>query len=167
MKKFAFRDNCTGSVAENRVTLFRKKADGCGDVTLRPVARSGHITRESKTKFKIADNGDVTSGGIAGQAWISETRVVAYNLPLVNSSTGNKGLSTYAKKTFMPEAWVIARHYNARSFLAFRVSCRGEPWGVVVFDSINPASICLTAEAMDVIMRLSRVIESIVEGFDV
>ena len=66
------------SLAENRVTLFRYKNEW-----LSVVERSNHLTRKSRVRFHVPDNGNAQ--GVAGQTWVTRTTVYVPDLPNISA----------------------------------------------------------------------------------
>lgn len=108
-----------------------------------PVARSHHTSQATSTCFALLDDGEKCTG-VAGQAW-ARKRVVAVNdLPDVSGRTSapyKREIESYASRAFVSKDWVERQKPKGRSILAVPLFVKGEPWGVLVFDSRLPQKI--------------------------
>ncbi|NUQ01148.1 MAG: GAF domain-containing protein [Armatimonadetes bacterium] len=104
-----------------------------------PVARSGHLTQKTKTRFLAPDDGQAE--GVAGYAWTTKETVTICNLPDLNdeSRIDDNAVETYAAQTHTSVDWVRARRAQkgnfARSLVGIPVLVKQKPWGVIVVDS--------------------------------
>ena len=134
--------------AHHRITLFKRvrlqpvimrdasgKQRWPGSGWLVPIARSGHVTKNTRTRFLCPDDTD-NAQGVAGRAWARPTVVVEEVPDLTSANRSEKDVRLYANATYMPEEWVRKRCPGARSLMGFRVDdATSEPWGVLVIDS--------------------------------
>jgi hypothetical protein len=110
---------------------------------LEPVVRSGHTSQDTKTCFEIFDDASKCLG-VAGQAWARGQVVAVAGLPDVTGATTepySREIKAYAKDGFVTTQWVKEKKPKSRALLAIPILVRGEPWGVLVFDSRNPQKI--------------------------
>jgi hypothetical protein len=98
-----------GSVAENRVTLFRYSTwcvrgwpMNCG--WLVPVERSHHLTRVSRARFKAPDNGKVR--GVAGKTWETRNVVMVSRLPNISPEADAPPKKNAKRPSEMRLAWI-------------------------------------------------------------
>ncbi|MBI1375488.1 MAG: GAF domain-containing protein [Phycisphaera sp.] len=125
----------------HRVTLFqyRPRPPICfwfrWSGTLVPVERSGHMTRKSKSRFRVSTDADWVEG-VAGLAFRTKQIIVVDKLPAVNNGMAtDEQIEEYALRTSVSTEWVRERQPAARSYWAVAVEANGEIWGVVVIDS--------------------------------
>lgn len=147
-----FRDNLFGSArgdhADHRVTLFahkhpwwagalRKKWPWHG--WLIPVARPGHTSQKSHTRFMAPDEASLAEG-IAGRAWaVNQGGIVVEDLPELGENPDDSLVQDYADKTHVSPEWVREHLPRSRSLAGFPVNKPdGQRWGVLVLDSTNP-----------------------------
>ena len=160
----------SGAQDHHRVTLFQARRSWPPwtwppwALCLVPVARSGHMTRQSGTCFRIPNQSDDVEG-VAGRAWAMRGTFAVDGLPDPNPATATEEeLQTYAEGTFVNMAWVRKRRHPerlARSYLAIPVEVKGEPWGVIVLDSRDPGPI--GRDAKRVYNSLAKVLEALLE----
>lgn len=138
----------------HRVTLFRtrcyrNKADviglfrqlfQCKPRYLVPIVRSGHTSQKTKAYFSIGD-GEHDCMGVAGQCWFRDQIVSCWNLPDLHSDPSEANIAAYARDSFAHADLIRCRLPAARAILAAPIQIRQEHWGVLVFDSRNPAQI--------------------------
>ena len=138
--------------AHHRVTLFKRVRlrprivrDAAGGLRgplsgwLVPVARSGHGTKHTRTKFLCPDDTDQAQG-IAGRAWASPAAIVQ-DLPDMTAPSDSTQVS-YARATNVPVEWIQKRKRpEARSLMGLRIddARTSKPWGVLVIDSRAPS----------------------------
>ena len=169
-----FRDgvfeDVRGDHAHHRVTLFQHRRCLLGfsmwpcSGWLVPVARSGHTSQKTKTRFRAPDDPQKTEG-IAGRAWASINKTAfAANLPDLESVSSREAIAEWANLTNVSEKWVRKRNTHARSLMGFRVEKpNGKPWGVLVIDSRNPSldKTRATTEFRNHGKVLSRIVEGL------
>lgn len=136
----------------HRVTLF--KAVGFKKFTMMPwfrknwlvpYDRSGHVTRDSVSCFRISDDPQKAEG-VAGKTWVDNQVIEVFDLPEVTSSSRPKeaDISYISKKTWISEKAVeelSAKDRSARSYCGVPVENNGKLWGVLVFDSQSAKAI--------------------------
>ena len=106
-----------------------------------PVVRSGHLSQETEACFRICDEGAECSG-VAGQAWARNSVVSVHDLPdISNGEATVTAYRQYAKQGFVKRDWAELKKPKARAILAMPIMVKGEPWGVLVFDSRLPTKI--------------------------
>lgn len=105
---------------------------------LRPVARTGHMTQESNTLFRVG-NSSHDCKGVAGLAWSADGPIYLENLPdMLAEDAVNKAVR-YAKETNISEPEALRMRPTAQSYYAVRVEVKGGvQWGVLVVDSRDP-----------------------------
>lgn len=138
----------------HRVTLF-KHHKWCWSWNLKKLsnwlvaeARSGHLTKEKITRFRVPDDGEACQG-VAGFAWRHRDWVrVPENdkpLPVLTSAALSAEISEYATLCKVDPGWIRGQLSKgrplAKSYAALRVQLKGKPWGVLVLDSRNPGPI--------------------------
>lgn len=107
------------------------------------VARSNETDQGKITWFKIDGGNGCT--GVCGQAWYSGSHSV-FGLPEVGSKSPPAEIESYARQTQVSVNKVRKmlgreRKILARAILALRLRTNGRRWGVLVFDSLDPAQI--------------------------
>lgn len=107
---------------------------------LRPVVRSGHTSQDTNTCFRLYDDAGKCEG-IAGQAWAQSRVVAVSDLPNVALKPYAYEIRSYAGRSFVSEDRVKEKKPKSRALLAMPILVKGVPWGVLVFDSRNPAKI--------------------------
>jgi hypothetical protein len=107
---------------------------------LKPVVRSGHTSQDTTTCFRLYDDADKCEG-VAGQAWARNRVITVYDLPSVSQTPYNYQVAAYASRSYVSEDRVRAKKPKSRSVLGMPILVKGELWGVLVFDSRNPAKI--------------------------
>lgn len=107
---------------------------------LRPVVRSGHTSQDTTTCFRLYDDADKCEG-VAGQAWAQSRVITVYDLPSVSQDPYVYQIKTYASRSYVTEERVRMKKPKSRAVLGMPILVKGEPWGVLVFDSRNPAKI--------------------------
>jgi hypothetical protein len=127
---------------KNRRDIFGlcRRIAGSPKKWLVPVVRSGHTSQETTTCFQIGD-ADAACQGVAGQAWFRNQMVSVSDLPDLAADASQTQIEAYASRTFVDAAKIQAKRPHARSLLAVPLLLKGELWGVLVFDSRNPARI--------------------------
>ncbi len=121
-----------------RITLFR--AHKCR--WLKKYARSGYVTIQSRTKFRINRNKEHKNEGIAGRTWYTNTVIIRNQLPDVSGAVvAEQDIIDYAAATFYDPKKVRKRCPRSRSLAGFPVLVHGEPWGVLVFDAESSEAI--------------------------
>ena len=150
--RFAFQDIQQDPVCEHRVTLFRgtwcwswaNRSAWCWPFGHKLViaVRSGHMTQKSKTTWSIGDRPSHCTG-FAGLVWLHKKVICITNLPDVTSTTDDKILKQYAKKTNITFEWLKNKNPRptATAYLGIPVEINNELWGVIVLDSSNPNGI--------------------------
>jgi hypothetical protein len=106
--------------------------------------RSGHTTQKNYPSFKIPDDADKVEG-IAGKTWATTKVIKISELPDISHKATPEEIAEYARRTFI-DVEVVKDRMNrglslARSFCGVPVEVKGEPWGVIVFDSRQPKPI--------------------------
>ena len=140
-----FKQRRTQQLHHHRVTLFKhKKFHFCldrhwKDACLVPIARSGHTSQSSKTKFYVCDSME-NRGGIVGMTWAQRNVVEVHDLPDISSNPSEGEIADYALRGDVSEDWVRDRlnKPNPRSLCGIPVEVRGKLWGVLVLDSRDP-----------------------------
>lgn len=147
-------------VFDHRITIFRRvswaspfktrrwkiwKKENCPfSGWLIPVARSHHVTQKNATVFLCPDD-PKESEGIAGLAFVQKGTLVVDNLPDLSDNSTDEDIKKYSSETNIDPDFLIKRiadhKPNARSFYAFVIERKDEPWGVVVLDSRDPKGI--------------------------
>lgn len=123
------------SPIDHRLTLFR--ADMArGRLII--VARSSHVTGESVTSWRIDRNSLERCEGVAGVTWFRDCLLTVQDLPDVSNECADGEVEDYARRTFVRRSDVIEKRWRARSYAATTIRVAGEPWGVLVLDSIDP-----------------------------
>jgi hypothetical protein len=146
----------------HRVTLFTHAPRSFQGKWLIPIVRSGHLTQDTETRFRVGDDPNRLEG-IAGHAWSLKSGVTVPNLPDLNQVVaGEKEIEEYARKTLVTPEWVRKRLSKgkplARSYYATPVEVSGVRWGVLVVDSMNPE-----AKVSDEDMLRYRVVVALLE----
>lgn len=155
LQKIAFPKH-VGDINDNhRVTLFKftrtckskraklyKKRCTKNSGWLIPVIRSGNTGKETNAKFFAPDSG-IDAEGIVGMCWSSQHVQFRENLPNIIKASAPRTKQKYCHRSNMPEnildEYVDNGRTVARSILAYPVwSRKGDSWGVLVFDSIEP-----------------------------
>lgn len=177
----AFRGTLFGGTSDedNRITLFKHvrlqpafvrdaagklRWPGCG--WLVPVARSGHVTKNTRVRFLCPDDAGVQ--GVAGKAWVVRPLVSVSELPDLNEEDFREDdLKSYANRTFVSEKWVRKRRAKqrllARSLMGFLVeNAQNDAWGVLVIDSRSPT--LKTEEAKAAFNAYAPVLAKLVQG---
>ncbi len=138
-----------GRLGANRVTLFTYRRLAFRVIFCRrwppwggwlvPVARPGHTSQRSKTVFRVPDD-DSKAEGIAGQAWVANRGLAfALNLPKVTADSPDHVTEQYARRTSVSPERVRKAKRHSRSIVGFKIEKpAGEPWGVLVLDSLQP-----------------------------
>lgn len=138
----------------HRITLFRYRGwilRPCrwpGSGWLVPVARSGHSTQKTGTKFR-APSEPTRAEGIAGRSYVTKGTLFvpppnAAPLPRVGKDASAPEIEEYAKRTFIDQRWITRQLEKRddelpRSYVGFLIEVKGKPWGVIVIDSAEPA----------------------------
>ncbi len=173
-KNLAYEANANDPVHHHRVTLFKykkyaivhhwsgenhnlciKKAWPWGKMHpwtgwLKPIARSGHTSQGTKTRFLAPSSGEAE--GVCGRAWCSDSVVVKTGLPEIkpNKSAYRR---QYAENTYCDKAMIdyITKIDKSgeikippRSIGAIPIHVNGDVWGVLVFDSRSPDGVSKT-----------------------
>ncbi len=139
---------------DHKVTLFKVSSYSCLEGRfwrichqfgrkprwLVPVARSGHMNQNTRTAFRVTDDGR-TCEGLAGQAWARQKMMEVCALPNMRGNPYQHLIDLYAARTFVTKEVVKEKKAGACALLAVPLLVRGEHWGVLVFDSTNPAQI--------------------------
>ncbi|TQO77384.1 hypothetical protein FLM06_16300 [Vibrio cholerae] len=169
IKEWLFCDDSNDYNDNHRVTLFKYKRTYWGLLSkkrywcfkyfpwslsrhpfsgwLVPIARSGYTGQKAKAVFWAPDDG-LSSEGIAGVAWATNSIVVRQNLPKITnlSSIDNKKKycdSTRTRSSVL-QSYVSAGRVPARSFVGFPILGKnGKPWGVAVLDSKSAEGILI------------------------
>src|SRR5262249_52512973 len=114
-----------------------------GQGWLRPVERSGYLTRKSYACWRACDDPALCTG-IAGLAWV-HGNVATHDLPEIGSSDDKESQREYAEKTGVSPQWVQenrgSKSVQGRSFAAWTIMVKQRPWGVMVLDSASPENI--------------------------
>jgi hypothetical protein len=143
-RDYAFGDEAANQLHHHRVTLFRyyrwrfcfRRWPWSG--WLVPVERSGHTTRRTGVAFKAPDNADQAEG-VAGVTWASRELLPVESLPILDNSSSEADIQTYATRTWVSEKWIehALGHGKilARSYVGIPVLVKGVRWGVLVLDS--------------------------------
>lgn len=125
-----------------RVTLYRYRrwvwTRSVRRTWLVPVLRSGHTSQNGIRTFSINPRRPGEGQGIAGRAWESEGAIHVPGLPDIRNCTDRAKLDEYAQETNLPVKLLNTKGTCSRSFWAVRVEAKGEPWGVLVLDSVSP-----------------------------
>lgn len=121
---------------------------------LRPILRSGRLSKKTNAIFHVSDSGD-ESEGVAGYAWVTEQAIVATGLPSIGNSPLKRDLQAYAESTMSEEAMIEAilayKRSSRRSqplpraIVAIPVERNNRNWGVIVLDSRDPEGIAPNA----------------------
>lgn len=124
----------------HRVTLFRLQ-NGCIRMFkpwwrkwLVPIARSGTVTKATKSIFRFSDNPNEIEG-VVGKAWCLTGWYIVEDLPLPSADMSLEQKADYYTKTNITVDTAIKMNYTARSYAATKVEVKGKPWGVLVLDS--------------------------------
>jgi hypothetical protein len=107
-----------------------------------PVARSGHGKKRSRSIYLAPDDLD-NAEGIAGVVWAfgkkGQAPAPIEDLPQITVTSSVEDKELYAKKTFIPFAWVEwyirKKRSLPRSYAGRPIEVSGEMWGVLVIDS--------------------------------
>jgi hypothetical protein len=151
LQKSVFKDVDDGRY-NHRVTLFVKSRGfrwgwPPWHSYLVPAERSGSHDRSSTTRFLCEpEKQGRKHEGVAGQTWVQEKIIEVKDLPDLygdmDDGAREVAIQEYAKKSWVPVAWVRKRIKNngtmARSFVGIPVEIRGRMAGVVILDSRNP-----------------------------
>lgn len=142
---------------EHKVTIFKAVPTCVHDSKLRrifgraskrarwlvPVVRSGHTSQDTRTCFKLDDAGEKCEG-VAGQVWARGKVVAVSDLPDVSGTTSppsKNEINRYADATYVTNKRIKEKIPKSRALLGLPIMVRGQPWGVLVFDSRNPQRI--------------------------
>ena len=139
---------------QNRVTLFRWKGfclrfrhqdKWCTpwDGWLVPYLRSGHNSKSSKSCFRVKKS-DGAFEGVAGLCLSTSSNIVLSKLQ--PPTLGNEeSIKNYCALTYSNYEYIRSRLASeqqlALSYLAIFIEVKGEPWGCIVVDSIEPTAI--------------------------
>jgi hypothetical protein len=129
---------------KHRVTLFRlqggsiKLLKPCWEKWLIPVARSGIITKRTKSIFRLHDNKNMIEGVVV-QAFLARGGgwVWVEDVPAISEGMTHEEHQTYHDKTKISVDKARRMGYDARSYAAVKMEVRGKPWGVLVLDSAH------------------------------
>lgn len=103
-----------------------------------PVARSGHTTQKSRSRYLAPDDADRCEG-VAGKTWARDKELHVRGLPHLTKDSSPADIQKYAEgswiRTQEVEIGLKGRRAYARSFLGLPIEVRGKKWGVLVFDS--------------------------------
>lgn len=107
------------------------------------IARSNETDQGKITWFRIDGGSGCT--GVCGQAWYSGSHSV-FDLPEVRPQSPDADIDQYANRTQVSVEKIRKmlrrdRKTLARAILALRLRTNGRRWGVLVFDSLDPAQI--------------------------
>lgn len=84
------------------------------------------------------DNGNLAEG-VAGKAWVANQIMVVPDLPNLSSSSADRQIARYAKRTSCPipivKDYVTRGRDLPRSIGAIPIEVDNAPWGVLVLDS--------------------------------
>jgi hypothetical protein len=109
-----------------------------------PVARSGHTTLRSSTRFWANPNKPTLMEGIPGLVWErarprTKYALIIRRLPQLDANATEVDLTTYANATRVQKEWLEKRIRDnkpiARSFCGIPVEVKNKLWGVIVLDS--------------------------------
>lgn len=103
-----------------------------------PVVRSGYFSKANVREFLVDEKKAGMAKGVTGRAWESEGAIHIENLPSLNAPGTAEEFAEYAKFTNVTLDEVKDRPSHSRAFWAVRVESKGEPWGVLVVDCIDP-----------------------------
>lgn len=176
-RKSAFSlDSLKGAPSHHhRVTLFRyhKKyhwkclSKLTWSDRLIPVERSGHLTQGTNTSFRINNDNPDLCEGVAGLTWVVNGVITRHNLPSPSKNSQKNAIKKYAKQTATSESDVISRINSGKplykSFCGIPVKKHGEPWGVIIIDSLTEVSFETTSETISPMMghTFSKLIEKV------
>ncbi|WP_313218270.1 hypothetical protein [Stenotrophomonas sp.] len=104
---------------------------------LMPFVRSGHTSKSNVRCFRVHPKSPGCLNGFAGKAWESEGAIHVEQLPSLTTSSTADEYSRYAEDTNMAVAALKKKLSSSRSYWAVRVMVKGEPWGVLVLDSVS------------------------------
>lgn len=105
---------------------------------LLPVVRSGHTSKNDVREFSVDRRKAGCAKGVAGRAWESEGAIHIEQLPDIISNDDEELLREYARLTNVDVEDLMKKKSHSQSFWAVRVEKKGEPWGVLVIDTIAP-----------------------------
>lgn len=129
-----------------------------------PVARSGHTTQKVKSTFLAPDDADACEG-VVGRAWACEGVIHQSNLPMIDKSSSDADIKSYAKNTWVSEVWVRNKIKQpkplARSFIGYPIKVNGRRWGVVVVDSVDPNGVINPVNVSQQLVQLELFVDTI------
>lgn len=163
-----FEDTIGEPVHHHRVTLFRRtgwrwaRVHWPWDGWLVAVARSGHTTQNNHPVFRAPDGAD-RAEGVAGQAWAQRKIVVVRNLPKLDASSPREDFERYAHDSFVTVEWLQRHLPSARALCGIPVDVNGKPWGVIVLDSRDPASINMRGKKRAHFLQFARYLSKLLE----
>ncbi len=169
-----------GPLHEHRVTLLRwkkwtwnvwvwsiRKKRWPWSGWLVPVARSGHTTQRSWTRFLAPQNHPASAEGFAGQVWASNRTLVINGLPNLHDSPSEDDIDRYARGSFASVGWIKQRLQQkkpcARSFCGMPVEVNNELWGVIVIDS-QIEELPDSSELREIYGLLGRLLGNMLQG---
>lgn len=128
---------------KHRVTLYRlqngslKMLKPVWQRWLVPVARSGIITKRTRSIFRLPDNPHQIEGFVV-QAFLKKgIWLRAEEVPELRQDMTASDRQAYRDKTSISVDKALRMNYTARSYAAIRMEVNGKPWGVLVLDSVN------------------------------
>ena len=140
---FAGSDHDEDLNYKHRVTLYRLQSGSIRMIKpfwqkwLIPVARSGIITKRTKSIFRLHDNPRRIEGVVV-QAFLKKKGqwLTVEDVPELMEAMTEAEKSIYRDKTNISFDKAIKMKYTARSYAAVRMEINGKPWGVLVLDSV-------------------------------
>jgi hypothetical protein len=138
-----------------------------------PVERSGNMRQQSSRSFRISDEGGTRCRGIAGETFVSEQVISAFDLPDLSEGYTEDELERYAREAYVDPEWLrrwVERKRKKgqkvpRAICGYPVeTAGGKIWGVIVLDSTEPADLANASNKKyyDVIKKhLSRLVERV------
>lgn len=149
-----------------RVTLFKYKGF-CfrrwpwNQGWLVPLERSGKLTRRTTAIFRAPDDGEKCEG-VAGKAWSGRDFTYVHGLPDLRCQPTDQDFAEYAEKSFIDVATLKKKPPQARSLCGTVLEVSGQPWGVLVIDSVGTELV--TARAKTVFGLFSNALATQLKG---
>ncbi|WP_369977468.1 hypothetical protein [Xanthomonas bundabergensis] len=125
----------------HRVTLYQYRRRWCYWIPwsfwLMPFVRSAHTSKSNVRCFRVHPNNPGCLNGVAGKAWESEGAIHVEQLPSLTALSSPEDFIRYAEDTNIDVDALKKKSSSSRSYWAVRVLVKGEPWGVLVLDSVS------------------------------